>query len=81
MVKSGWSFFRFQTSRDRVLESYAQTLKSLRPPPLISMIGGWGSKCYNNIIFTELNLKSEIKIHMGVDDKQFALPYHLLAIT
>ena len=48
-------------------------------PPLISVIGGWGSKCY---MFAVLNLKSEnfweyLKIHAGSDDKQriqFALP-------
>ena len=52
-----------------MLESYARTSKFSRPRPLISAIGGWGSKCH---MFTVLNMKSEkkLKIHVGVDDKQ-----------
>ena len=60
------------SNEQRMLESYARTSKSPRSRPLISAIGGWGSKCR---MFTVLDMKSEIfgenlKIHAGGDDKQ-----------
>ena len=68
MHAGGWSLFRFQTSRARVLE-ITEALRST-----------WNAWAQSAIM---LNLKSEnfgenLKIHVGGDDKQqsqFALPY------
>ena len=42
-------------------------LESLRPCPLISMIGGWSSKCYNYVYCIEYEIW---KIHADGEDKQ-----------
>ena len=58
----GWSFFRFQTSREESAGKLCSN-RNRQGPPLISAIGGWGSKCYTGM-FTVL--KQRI---------QFAPPY------
>ena len=52
----GRSFFIFQTSR----ECWKRTSKSPRPRPLINAIGGWDSKCHNNMFTVHvLNMNFE----------------------
>ena len=71
----GRSFFIFQTSR----ECWKAILKSPRSRPLISAIGGWGSKCHILcLMYWIWNFWENLKIHAGGDDKQriqFAPPY------
>ena len=43
-INSEFSLPRLISNQWRVLESYVRTSKFPRPRPLISAVGGWGSK-------------------------------------